>query len=70
MISSYSGDRKFNNKLRKFTLLGVHLQAAAVPLGNNIVTQRQTQAGSLAGGLGGKEWLHYFVFDFIRNAKR
>ena len=36
-------------------------------LGDDVVGDRQAEAGALAGGLGGKEWLEQFIPDVGRN---
>src|SRR5580704_4924188 len=48
--------------------LAIHSDAAAMLLRDDIVGDRQAEAGALAGWLGSEEWLEQLVPDVGRNA--
>ena len=56
-----------NAELSAFSFFCFYFQFSTMPLGNDVITQAQSQAGSLPGGFGGKEGLKYFIQYFLRN---
>src|SRR5580704_3224615 len=55
--------RQGNNKFGEFIDLAIDSDRSPMLLRNDVVGDRQAEAGALAGWLGGEEWLEQLVPD-------